>query len=90
MTGKVYVLWVGFVGGGCLGAVIISCVVYGKNWVGVRSYWVSMFDVFWVLSGLLSSVGFFGFRFPMCVCVCVCVCVFVCVRARVAWRILCI
>ena len=36
-----------------------------------------MFDVSWVLFGLLFSVGVFGLRFPLCVCVCVCVCVLV-------------
>ena len=30
MTGRMYALWVGVgVGGSCLGAVIIGCVVYG-------------------------------------------------------------
>jgi len=33
--------------------------------------WVSMFDVFWVLFGVIVlSGGFFGLRFPLCVCVC--------------------
>jgi len=39
-----------------------------------------MFDVFWVLFGVVVlGGGFFGLRFPLCVCVCVCVCV--CARA---------
>jgi len=29
VTGRMYVLWVGIRGGGCLGAVIMGCVVYG-------------------------------------------------------------
>ena len=58
---------------------IIGRVVYGFQYgLGVRGSWVSMFDVFWVLFGLLFSVGVFGLMFPLCVCVCVCVCV----RAR--------
>ena len=40
-----------------------------------------MFDVFWVLLGLLFSVGVSGLRFAFCVCVCVCVRA----GARVAW-----
>jgi len=58
--------------GGSLGAVIILCVVYG---LGVRGLWVSMFDVFWVLFGVVVVLGgVFGLRFPMRVCLCVCVC----------------
>jgi len=37
------------------------------SWVGAW-LWVSVFDIFWVLVGLLFSVGFFGLRFPLCVC----------------------
>jgi len=56
--------------------VIIGCVVYGFQYgLGVRGLWVSLFDVFWVLFGVLFSMGVFGLRFPLCVCVCVCVCV---------------
>ena len=54
-----------------MGAVIIGCVVYGiqLGW-GVRGLWVSMFDVFWVLFGVVVlGGGFFGPRFPLCVCV---------------------
>ena len=33
--------------------------------------WVSMFDVFWVLFGVVVlGGGFFGLRFPLRVCVC--------------------
>ena len=42
------------------------------NWVGVRGLWVSMFYVFWVLFGLLFSVGVFWLQVSI-VCVCVCV-----------------
>jgi len=35
-----------------------------------------MFDVFWVLFGVVVlGGGVFGLRYPLCVCVCVCVCV---------------
>jgi len=58
-------------GGGGVGAVMIGCVVYGFQYgLGVRGLWVSMFDIFWVLFGLLFSVGVFGLRFPLCVYVC--------------------
>jgi len=55
--------------------VIIGCVIYGiQLGLGVRGLWVSIFDVFWVLFGVVVlSGGFFSLRFPMCVCVCVCV-----------------
>jgi len=42
--------------------------------LGVRGLWVSMFDVFWVLFGVVVYGGGFlasGFH---CVCVCLCVC----------------
>jgi len=69
--------------------VIIGCVVYGIH-LGLRvcGLWVSMFDVFWVLFGVVFlGGGFFGLTYPLCVCVCVCVCVCACVCVRVAWRI---
>ena len=52
--------------------------------LGVRGLWVSMFDVFWILFGVVLGAGFLasGFHF---VCVCVCVC-----GVHEAWRILCI
>ena len=42
--------WVGIGGGGSLGAVIMGVVVYG---LGVRGLWVSVFDVFWVVFGVV-------------------------------------
>ena len=42
-----------------------------------------MFDVFWVLFGVVVlGGGFFALGYPLCVCVCA--------RAHVAWRIWCI
>ena len=56
-----------------MGAVIIGCVVYGFQYgLGVRGLWVSMFDVFWVLFGVVVLGG--GF-WPQVSILCVCVCV---------------
>ena len=39
-------------------AVVISCVVYGFQYgLGVRGLWVSMFDVFWFLFGVVFLGG---------------------------------
>jgi len=71
MTGRMYVLWVGIGGGGCLGAVIIGCVVYGiqLDWgcvvCGLVCLTSSGFS-----SGLLFSVGVFLASGIHCVCVC--------------------
>jgi len=49
----------------------------------MRGLWVGMFDVFWVVFGVVVLGGAFlasGFH---CVCVCVCVCVRVYVRGLV-------
>ena len=63
--------WVGIRVGGSLGAVIIGCVVYGFQYgLGVRGLWVSMFEVFWVLFGVVVLGG--GF-WPQVSIVCVCV-----------------
>ena len=51
------------------------CCLWNSIGLGVRGLWVSMFDVFWVLFGVVLDGGFFGLRFPLCVCVFVCVCV---------------
>jgi len=65
----------GGIGGGSLEAVIIGRVVYGFQYgLGVRGLWVSIFDVFWVLFGLLFSVGVFWPQVPI---------VFVCARGLV-------
>jgi len=79
-------LCVGIRGGGCLGAVIMGCVVYGiqLGWgcvvcglVCLTSYGFS--------SGFLFSVGGFWPQVSIvCVCVCVCVCV-VCVCVVCVW-----
>ena len=54
-----------------MGAVIIGCVVYGfQHGLGVRGLWVSMFDVFWVLFGVVVLGG--GF-WPQVSILCVCV-----------------
>ena len=55
------------------------CCLWYSIGLGVRGLWVSVFDVFWVLFGVVVLGGGFlalGFH---CVCVCA--------RARVAWRI---
>ena len=59
--------------GGSLGAVIMGCVVYGiqLGW----GAWFSIFDVFWVLFGVVVLSGGFLASGCHCVCVCVCVCV---------------
>jgi len=56
--------------------VIIGCVVYGfQCGLGVRCLCVRIFDVFWILFGLLFSVGIFWPQVSIvCVRVCVCVC----------------
>jgi len=57
-------------GGGSLGAVIIGCVVYGFQYgLGVRGLWVSIFDVFWVLFGVVVLGGVF---WPQVSIVCLC------------------
>jgi hypothetical protein len=91
MAGRVLVLWVSIGGGGCLGAVIIGCVVYGiqLGWgcviCGLACSTTSGFS-----SGLLFLVGVFWSQVSI-VCVCVrvraCVCAFVCVRARACVRV---
>jgi len=55
----------------------MGCVVCG---LGVRGLWVSVFDVLWVVFGVVVLGG--GF-WPQVSIVCVCVCA----RARVAWWI---
>ena len=63
-------------GGGSLGAVIIGRVVYGFQYgLGVSGLWVSMYDVFWVLFGVVVLDGGFGLRFPLCVCARVACCI---------------
>jgi len=69
-------LWGDLGGGGCLGAVIVGCVVYGiqLGWgCAVRGLVCLTSSGF--SSGLLFSVGFFFASGIHCVCVCVCVCV---------------
>ena len=57
-----------------MGAVIIVCVVYDFQYaLEVRGLWVSMFDVFWVLFGVVVLGGGFWPQVSI-VCVCVCVC----------------
>jgi len=58
-------------GGGSLEAVIIGCVAYGIQFgLGCVVCGVSMFDVFWVLFGVVLGGGFVASGFH-CVCVCV-------------------
>jgi len=58
-------------GGGSLG---VGCVVCGFQYgLGMRGLWVSMFDVFWVLFGVVVLGGGFWPQVSI-VCVCVCVC----------------
>jgi hypothetical protein len=52
--------------------------------LGVHGLWVSVFDVFWVLFGVVVLSG--GFLASGFHCVCVCVCA----HALVAWHIWCI
>jgi len=83
MTGRMRVFWVGIGGGGVFwGRDNRLCYLWFSTWVGVRGLWVGMFDVFWVLFGVVVLGGDF---LPQVSIVCVCVCV--CVCARVAWRI---
>jgi len=57
-------------GGDSLGAVIIGRVVYGFQYgLGVRGLWVSMFDVFWFLFGVVLGGGFWPQVSIVCVCV---------------------
>jgi len=45
------------------------CCLWYSIGLGVRGLWVSIFDVFWVLFGVVVlGGGFFGLRFPLCVC----------------------
>jgi len=68
------VFWGGIGGGGNLVAVIMGCVVWG---LGGGGLWVSMFDVLWVVFGVVVLGG--GF-WPQASILCVCA------RVR-AWRI---
>jgi len=45
---------------GSLGAVIMGCVVYGIQLGWGAWLWVSMFDVIWVLFGVVLSGGFWS------------------------------
>ena len=58
------------------------CCLWYSIGLGVRGLWVSTFDVFWVLLGVVVLGGvFFGPQVSSaraCACACVCVCV--------AWR----
>ena len=73
-------LWVGIRGG----RDNRLCCLWYLIGLGVRGSWVSMFDVFWVLFGVLVLGGGFFFLASGFHCVCVCVCV------QVVWRIWCI
>ena len=55
------------------------CCLWYSIGLGVRGLWVSMFDIFWVLFGVVVLGGVFWPQVSI-----VCVCVGVCVRAR-AW-----
>ena len=63
-------------GGGCLGAVIVGCVVYGVqlDWGCVVS-WLVCLTSSGFSSVLFFSMGYFLASSFHCVCVCVCVCV---------------
>jgi len=47
------------------------CSLWYSIGLGVHGLWVSMFDVFWVLFGVVFlGGGYFGLRYPLlCVCV---------------------
>jgi len=57
MNGRMYVLWVGIGGGLFRGRDNRLCFLWYSIGLGVGVLWVSMFDVFWVLFGVVVLGG---------------------------------